>query len=226
MNKKSYILIILFIASLFAAIFFVTKKSLKSVDNAKQEVNSINSVEIPQQEPSIINQEIQNQKNTANPINNALGRITKKPFGIFITPKTSPVQPERFSGYHTGVDLETNSSEQDIDVSVKALCDGKLLAARFASGYGGVVVQSCTLDGQEVTVIYGHLNLASVKSKIGEEILAGDFLANLGKGYSSQTDGERKHLHLAIHKGTVINILGYVQNKNQLVDWIDPKIFL
>lgn len=33
-------------------------------------------------------------------------RITKKPFGIYITPQNSPVQPERFTGYHTGVDVE------------------------------------------------------------------------------------------------------------------------
>ena len=38
-------------------------------------------------------------------------RITKKPFGIFITTQNSPVQPERFSGYHTGVDVEYKDAE-------------------------------------------------------------------------------------------------------------------
>jgi len=166
------------------------------------------------------------QKATVDPIDNALARITKKPFGIYITPKTSPVQPERFQGYHTGTDLETYSSEQNIDVPVRALCDGKLLVARFASGYGGVAVESCTLDGQAVTIIYGHIRLSSVAFKVGDQMKAGDFLANLGTGYSNETDGERKHLHLGIHKGTSINILGYVQAKSELSGWLDGAQYL
>src|SRR3989344_6907506 len=40
------------------------------------------------------------------PVDEFEERITKKPFGIFITPQNSPIKPERFSGYHTGVDVE------------------------------------------------------------------------------------------------------------------------
>jgi len=40
------------------------------------------------------------------PVNQFFARITKKPFGVYITPETSPVQPEKFTGYHTGVDVE------------------------------------------------------------------------------------------------------------------------
>ncbi|KKQ38872.1 MAG: hypothetical protein US57_C0028G0007 [Candidatus Moranbacteria bacterium GW2011_GWC2_37_73] len=109
---------------------------------------------------------------------------------------------------------------------MKALCDGKLLSARTASGYGGVAAASCELDGQAVTVVYGHIKLSSITFKIGDQMKAGDFLANLGTGFSNETDGERKHLHLGIHKGANINILGYVQNKNQLDDWIDPSKYL
>ena len=163
---------------------------------------------------------------TVDPLPNALARITKKPFGIYITPKTSPVQPERFQGYHTGVDLETTAAEQNVDVPVVALCNGKLLMAEYASGYGGVAVESCTLDEQAVTVIYGHIRLSSVKPKAGDTLAAGDFLADLGTGYSSETDGERKHLHLGIHIGTGINILGYVQFKGQLSGWLDPSKYL
>ncbi|MGE5392302.1 MAG: hypothetical protein ACM3NH_00970 [Candidatus Saccharibacteria bacterium] len=32
-------------------------------------------------------------------------RVTKKPFGIFVSPGHSPVDPERFRGYHTGTDF-------------------------------------------------------------------------------------------------------------------------
>lgn len=156
------------------------------------------------------------------PISNARARITKKPFGLYVTPKNSPVSPERFTGYHTGVDFETTPAEQNVDVPVYAVCAGKLIYANWVSGYGGVAVESCTFNGQPVTVLYGHLNFASILSSVANmPLAAGQKLAVLGKGYSTQTDGERKHLHLAIHKGTAINLLGYVPQKSQLSSWLD-----
>jgi hypothetical protein len=48
-------------------------------------------------------------------------------------------------------------------------------------------------------------------------------LGILGKGYSGETNGERKHLHLGFHKGNGINLLGYVNTQEQLIDgWLDP----
>jgi murein DD-endopeptidase MepM/ murein hydrolase activator NlpD len=155
------------------------------------------------------------------PLARADERTTKKPFGIYITKANSPVQPERFSGYHTGTDFETFLEEASVDVSVSAICSGKLLSKRTASGYGGIVVQSCVYDGQPVTVIYGHLRLSSVQPGVGETLQPGDYIGYLGTGYSTETDGERKHLHLGIHKGSVLNILGYVQSKEGLSGWID-----
>ena len=153
-------------------------------------------------------------------------RVTKKPFGIYVSPDNSPVQPEKFTGYHTGVDFETTASESNIDVPVSAFCDGKLLLKEYATGYGGVAVQSCTLNNQAVTIIYGHLYLASIKLNNGDRVKKGDPIGNLGKGYSVQTDGERKHLHLGIHKGTTVDIRGYVQQQSQLLDWLNPTQFL
>jgi hypothetical protein len=155
------------------------------------------------------------------PISNARARITKKPFGIYVTPKNSPVSPERFTGYHTGVDFETFASEQTIDVPVYAVCAGTLIYTNWVSGYGGVAVESCTLNGQPVTVLYGHLNVASIMPALHASLAAGQKIAVLGKGYSTETDGERKHLHLAIHKGTAIDLLGYVQNRSDLTAWLD-----
>ena len=156
------------------------------------------------------------------PLDRALARVTKKPFGIKITPTTSPVQPERFSGYHAGADFEIFPEEQNKDVAVFAVCQGKLLVEKRASGYGGVIVQACIIDEQKVTVVYGHLRLSSVLAEIQQEIGAGDKLGVLGAGYTQETDGERKHLHLAIHKGETINIKGYAQNAAELEDWLDP----
>ena len=160
------------------------------------------------------------------PIADALTRVTKKPFGIKITPQTSPVQPERFAGYHTGADFETTLEEQTIDVAISAICTGTLLQARTASGYGGVAVQSCRIDDSDVTVVYGHVRLSSIAQKAGDTITVGQQFAVLGTGESVETDGERKHLHLGIHKGTAINIKGYVQTAAELSGWIDPLTIL
>ena len=155
------------------------------------------------------------------PLDRAAERVTKKPFGIYITPKTSPVQPERFQGYHTGADFEIFPEELDADVSVHAICTGKIAVKRSASGYGGVLVQNCMFNNQPITVIYGHLRLASIGNIAGDNLNAGDKIGFLGKAYSSETDGERKHLHLGIHKGNSISILGYVQSQPELSGWID-----
>ncbi len=153
-------------------------------------------------------------------------RITKKTFGLYVTPSNSPVSPEKFTGYHTGVDFETTPDEANIDIPVPAICEGTLLLKKYATGYGGVAVQSCMLYGQPVTIIYGHLELASIMPGIGQQLKKGETIGILGKGYSTETDGERKHLHLGIHKGLVINILGYVQKQPELSGWLDPMQFL
>ncbi len=155
------------------------------------------------------------------PISGALGRVSKKPFGIKISPQDSPVKPEKFSGYHTGVDFETTMAEQDTEVPVYALCSGQLLLKKYATGYGGVVVQSCHINKEDVTIVYGHLRLSSISAKINQEIKMGEQLGFLGRGFSAETDGERKHLHLSIHRGSGINILGYVRDQVDLEAWIN-----
>ncbi len=162
----------------------------------------------------------------AAPMVGAVDRVTKKPFGLYITPKDSPVSPERFIGFHTGVDFETASGEQKIDVPIYAICSGKLLIKEWASGYGGVINMSCTVNGQAVTVTYGHLRLASVGAKIGETIARGEKLGVLGAGYSAETDGERKHLHLGIHKGGAAKLNGYVATKAELASWINALDYI
>jgi len=158
------------------------------------------------------------------PLPDPLKRATKKPFGLEVSPTNSPVSPERFSGFHTGLDFETFPEEQDRDVPVAAICDGPLLVKRTASGYGGVAVQSCRLDGRDATVVYGHLRLTSINAKSGDRLAVGDRLGLLGRGFSPETDGERKHLHLGIHLGTGINIRGYVSRRSDLAQWLDPAV--
>ncbi len=156
------------------------------------------------------------------PLDRPQERVTKKPFGILITREDSPVQPERFSGYHVGTDFEVFPEELGRDVSVRAVCDGTLLLKRQADGYGGVAVQRCELDGRPITVVYGHLKLSSVAAESGEELKRGGTLGLLGADKSAETDGERQHLHLGIHQGAATDIRGYVSTATGLSDWLDP----
>lgn len=160
------------------------------------------------------------------PLDNPNERITKKPFGIKISTTDSPVQPEKFSGYHTGTDFEILKGEEDTDITVRSICDGELLLKQYVSGYGGVAIQKCHYEENTITVLYGHLRLSSIQSEVGKIIKKGETIGFLGKGYGKETDGERKHLHLSIHKGEEINYLGYVQKPELLNDWIDPVSFL
>lgn len=160
------------------------------------------------------------------PMKNALARVNKKPFGLYVSPDNSPVNPEHFTGYHTGVDFETTAGEQNQDVDVYVICSGPLISKTTATGYGGIAVQSCKIDGQSVTVVYGHIRLSSVSAKTGDQLAAGDHLAVLGTTYSAETGDERKHLHLGIHKGNSVNILGYAQRESDLSQWLNVAAYL
>lgn len=215
------IIIFIIIIGLGVAVYFVKKRPGNSTSS------SVPSSPFDKQEPTASSPSSSNNLlELMPPIDRWSERVTKKPFGIKISPDNSPVQPERFSGYHTGVDFETFPEEQDIDVPIYAVCAGPLLLKEQASGYGGLAVQACKLANQGITVIYGHLRLSSIAANVGQQLSVTEKLAVLGTGYSSETDGERKHLHLGIHKGKAINILGYVQNSSELRNWIDIALYL
>ncbi len=160
------------------------------------------------------------------PMDNAQERVTKKPFGLLIQAGHSPVENDRFTGYHVGVDFETFEDEQEIDVPIYAICDGRLVFKTFANGYGGVALQECDLYSEPVTVIYGHLNLESIDAEAEEFLNQGGQIGILGKGFSEETDGVRKHLHLGIHTGSEIDIRGYVQKEEETTRWLDVLSYL
>lgn len=155
----------------------------------------------------------------AEPVADFKARVTKKPFGIYITPKNSPISPERFTGYHTGADAE----HQDVtaDVPVYAVADGIVVLSEVASGYGGVFIIEISLSGTKHTVLYGHIRPGSLP-KVGQKVIKGEQISMLGTSYSSETDGERRHLHFSIRTDNSLNIKGYVSTKAQLTSWLDP----
>lgn len=218
MNKK---IIIIFIVILLALGYFILSRDAAQVVSNKQLDDQ--QVKVFTNEPLA---EIAQTTEIFEPISQAKSRVSKKPFGLKVSPDNSPVHPERFTGYHTGVDFETTELEQNTELAVYAICEGPLILKRAASGYGGVVVQSCQIDKQSVTIVYGHLRLSSITAKLDQRLLAGEQIGLLGTAYTDETSGERKHLHLAIHRGSSINILGYVANADQLQAWLDPMTLL
>lgn len=164
--------------------------------------------------------------NVVVPIADYFNRVTKKPFGIYITPQNSPVHPEKFAGYHTGADAETTPSETSVDVPIFSIADGTVVFADHVNGYGGMMVIQSSVGGETITALYGHLRISAFTKKRGETVTRGEQMAVLGTGYSTETDGERKHLHLGIIKGTNINYQGYVDTQPQLSAWEDPVTWL
>lgn len=160
------------------------------------------------------------------PMVDFISRVTKKPFGIHITPSTSPIQPEQFSGYHTGADAEMTAAEADLDLAVKSVAAGTVLFAGRVDGYGGVIVIRHTINDEPLLSLYGHLRISSFTVKAGSGVKQGQQLAVLGTGFTSETDGERKHLHFGLIRGTTITYRGYVERESELDAWVDPVAWL
>ncbi len=160
------------------------------------------------------------------PLDKSDQRQTLLKFGMYVTPDpaTNPISPpERFTGYHTGLDIEILPGEKDITIPVKTICEGKIIYAGTIEGYGGVIIQECTISNQPVSVLYGHLNTQSFSvAKSNDPVPAQTAVAELGKDHTEETGNTRKHLHLGIHKGNHIEFLGYVNDPNELKEFIDP----
>lgn len=146
---------------------------------------------------------------------------TSKVFGQYIAPDAG----DRFSGYHTGDDVEVD----DINASaaVYAITGGTMIRRQTVPGYGGVVILKFSNNDITYHALYGHLDLDSVGIAVGEQVVAGQQLGLLGEDKSADTDGERKHLHFAIYPYTgTEQFAGYVDTEADIAKWIDPAAFL
>lgn len=205
-------------------IIFVILALVPLIKRAPQPQLPTNTLK-PETTPPVAPENIQESTPSAlvEPVQDFKQRITKKPFGIHITPNNSPASPERFTGYHTGADAELGDVAGE--VPVQAIADGKVLYSNLGSGYGGVMSVRHQIGTETITAIYGHLKPESMLA-VGTQVTKGQQIGILGQGYSHETDGERKHLHFGIHKGAEVNLHGYVATKEELAGWEDPqKIF-
>lgn len=141
-------------------------------------------------------------------------RRTQKVFGQYIQ--------DRFTGYHTGDDVEY--TDDRTDVPVFAIADGRVVEARRASGYGGMMVLAHTVNGISISALYGHLDPASMIAN-GSAVRRGQQLAILGDHQSTETDGERKHLHFHLWEGGGVKISGYAPTAAALGDYLNPTDF-
>lgn len=234
-NKWLWLIIVLIIAALAGLIYFVTSRpnnSNQQTNNTNQSTANTNNAAVnaavENKNTAVVNsQPSTNQPATTSkllePVDGFLQRITKKPFGIYITPATSPVQPEKFTGYHTGVDAEFTDVADKVEV--KAMATGTVVLTRRVSGYGGVVVIRHDINDQQILTLYGHLDPASLVA-VNTQVSAGQVIGKLGEGYTAATDYERKHLHLAMLKGKTVDLRGYVNTEKELsAGWYNPLDF-
>jgi murein DD-endopeptidase MepM/ murein hydrolase activator NlpD len=210
--NRSWIVILMGLVTFFGLIIFLFVRKTDTPSSLPVAISTLPTASAVTSTPTT-------QKSLVEPIKDFKQRITKKFFGTYVTPNNSPVQPEKFTGYHTGVDVEYG--DVATDVPVYAVADGNVLLARWASGYGGVIAIQHVINNQKLVGVYGHINPSSLP-KVGQKIQAGQQIGILGKGGTNETDGERKHLHFGLVKGISPTLLGYVQNKSQLSAWIDP----
>ncbi|MBU3063122.1 peptidoglycan DD-metalloendopeptidase family protein [Nocardia sp. NEAU-G5] len=114
-----------------------------------------------------------------------------------------PVDPSTSisSGYrtpdrpdHEGVDFAVPQGSP-----IHALADGTVTAAQDSGvqGFGGWVVISHAIDGKPMSSVYGHINPGGLHVHVGQQVRAGDFIADSGN--AGESSGP--HLHFELWNG-------------------------
>lgn len=152
-----------------------------------------------------------------------------KKFGQYISPEfylgQESLYPNKFLGYHAGDDLEILPNELNQKVPVYAISGGIITYFGKIQGYGGLILEQ--LPNQNLTVLYGHLNLQEIILQVGDKVSPGQKIAYLGHAFSTDSGGERKHLHFGIYRGNGLYFKGYETDLNILNSkWLNPDAFL
>lgn len=168
--------------------------------------------EVPGEQPVVVEEVVVPEEAiVVLPVEGYAERRTVKVFGQYVS--------DRFTGYHVGDDIEFGDVLEEVPVT--AVMDGTVVQIGYVSGYGGMAV----IDHGEVNAIYGHIDLSSSSLKAGDAVTMGQFIANLGEGGTTETDGERKHLHFGVYDGAPTRMNGYEANASSIDYWINPQDF-
>lgn len=120
-------------------------------------------------------------------------------------PETSQFGP-RWGTFHDGLDFGGPMGSP-----IYAVADGVVDKAGPAEGYGHWVVIRHEIDGQRVDSLYGHMKGSGVHVKVGDEVEAGQHIADIAsEGWSTGP-----HLHFGVYPG------GWAQGAG-----VDPKPWL
>ena len=160
-------------------------------------------------------EEAQVEASVVLPVDEYAQRRTLKTHGEYIE--------DRFSGYHVGDDIEFVDVEGD--TLVYAIADGEVTYASTASGYGGVIILAHQVEGETISAVYGHVEIASALVAAGDTVEKGQQIGILGDHESSETDGERKHIHFALYQGSGVTLAGYTGTADSVDGWINPQDF-
>lgn len=219
MKKTPIVLLFSFI--LLVLIFYFSNKEISKIEDNSQTLSQTTTYNFDSPKQTT-NTSITEEKTLkySYPIQDFFSRITKKTFSQFVDPENSPVENEKFTGFHTGVDIEY-TDRQNEEIPVYSISDGKVLSATTIDGYGGFLA----IEHEDIISIYGHLSPQSLP-KTDDIITKGQKVGFLGEGGTTETNGERKHLHFAIINGKTIDYRGYVETKDELNKWINPIQFL
>jgi murein DD-endopeptidase MepM/ murein hydrolase activator NlpD len=229
-NKNILLIIIIIIVFLTTgiAIYFRLKKSSISLTSSPSSSNSnISTSPTPTPTPTT---NIDSKYDLANPLPNFRSRVWLNGFGNQPLRTISRDQYSDYicpgqtmkAGYHTAADAEVTQEEINQDVPVYAIADGVVREAKEVSGYGSVIIIQFNVAGNDYAALYGHINIATFTVSVGDSVTKGQKLALLGSQCSAENGNVRKHLHFGVHKGSGIDIRGYVPDTTTLSKWLDP----
>ncbi|WP_394277847.1 peptidoglycan DD-metalloendopeptidase family protein [Luteococcus sp.] len=103
----------------------------------------------------------------------------------------------RWGTEHQGIDIA-----QGAGTPIYALADGVVAAAGEASGFGQWIVLDHNLNGERISTVYGHMFAEGVHVKAGDEVAAGQHIAD--EGYNGHVDPPGpggSHLHFEVWTG-------------------------
>ena len=147
-----------------------------------------------------------NQQNACTSTAGSNGPVTTKglaypmPIDTEITSGYGPRTGE-YSGMHHGADFGA-----PLGTPIYAFADGTVVDARDqgVDGFGGWVVILHTIEGKEMSTVYGHEDPGGVMVKTGDHVKAGQQIARVGN--SGQSGGP--HMHFELHNGNRMNGMG------------------